>query len=82
MTASGNPKLAAQNIAKAYELRDRVSDRENYYITFNYHRQVPRNLELARQTLESWAQKYPRELMPHGFLSGMTSPGWVTTRKR
>lgn len=71
----GAPELAAQSIAKAYELRDRVSDWENYFITFNYYRQVPRNLELARQTLESWVQKYPGELMPHGFLSGLTSPG-------
>ena len=52
----GEPELAAQSIAKAYELRDRVSDRENFFITFNYYRQVPRNLELARQTLESWAK--------------------------
>jgi serine/threonine protein kinase len=51
-------ETAAQNVAKAYELRDRVSDWENYFITFNYHRQVTGNLELARQTLESWAQKY------------------------
>ena len=50
-----------------------VSDWENYFITFNYHRQVTRNLELARQTLESWAQKYPRDLEPHGLLSGFTS---------
>ena len=71
----GETELAAQNIAKAYELRDRVSDRENYFITFNYHRQVTRNLELARQTLESWTQKYPRDRLPHGFLSGFTSLG-------
>ena len=71
----GESELAAQNIAKAYELRDRVSDRENYFITFNYHRQVTRNLELARQTLESWTQKYPRDRLPHGFLSGFTSSG-------
>jgi tetratricopeptide (TPR) repeat protein len=25
--------------------------------------------------LESWAQRYPREVQPHGFLSGFTSPG-------
>jgi serine/threonine protein kinase/tetratricopeptide (TPR) repeat protein len=71
----GEPGLAAQSVAKAYELRDRVSDRENFFITFNYYRQVPRNLELARQTLESWVRKYPAELHPHGFLSGLTSPG-------
>jgi tetratricopeptide (TPR) repeat protein len=71
----GETELGAQSIARAYELRGRVSDWENYFITFSYHRQVTRNLELARQTLESWAQKYPADLYPHGFLSGFTSPG-------
>ena len=67
------PETAAQNVAKAYELRDRVSDWESYYITFLYHRQVTGNLELARQTLESWAQKYPSNIEPHGLLSAFTS---------
>jgi tRNA A-37 threonylcarbamoyl transferase component Bud32/tetratricopeptide (TPR) repeat protein len=71
----GETELAAKNVAKAYELRGGVSDLENYYITFTYHRQLTRNLELCRQTLESWARKYPRDLHPHGFLSGFTSPG-------
>jgi eukaryotic-like serine/threonine-protein kinase len=71
----GESELGAQNIAKAYELRNRVSDRENYFITFNYHRQVTRNLELARQTLKSWAQRYPRSLEPHGFLAAFTTQG-------
>jgi serine/threonine protein kinase/tetratricopeptide (TPR) repeat protein len=66
-------ETAAQNVAKAYELRDRVSDWENYCITFFYHRQVTGNLELARQTLESWAQKYPSNVEPHGLLSAFTS---------
>jgi serine/threonine protein kinase/tetratricopeptide (TPR) repeat protein len=71
----GETERAAQNIAKAYELRNRVSDPENYSITFNYHREVTRNLELARQTLESWTQAYPRDLVPHGFLAAFTSQG-------
>ena len=71
----GETELGAQSIAKAYELRSRVSDRENYFITFGYHRQVTRNLEMARQTLESWTHKYPSDFYPHGFLSGFTSPG-------
>jgi len=71
----GEPGTGVENIAKAYQLRNGVSDRENYLITFSYHRQVTRNLELARQTLESWAQKYPGDLTPHGYLSGFTSPG-------
>ena len=75
MTGSGSRELGAQSIARAYELRDRVSDRENFFITFNYYRQAPRNLELARQTLESWIHKYPGDSIPHGFLTGFTSTG-------
>ena len=51
------------------------SDQENYFITFNYHREVTRNLEQARQTLESWVQAYPRDLEPHGFLAAFTTQG-------
>jgi eukaryotic-like serine/threonine-protein kinase len=71
----GETELGAQNIARAYELRNRVSDQENYFITFNYHREVTRNLELARQTLESWAQTYPLDMLPHGFLAAVTTQG-------
>jgi serine/threonine protein kinase len=71
----GETELAAEHVTNAYELRDGVSDRENYCITFTYHRQLTRNLELCRQTLESWTRKYPTDLLPHGFLSGFTSSG-------
>ena len=71
----GEPETGVQNIARAYALRGRVSDRENYLITFSYHRQVDRNLEETRQTLESWAQKYPEDRLPHSYLSGFTSTG-------
>jgi tetratricopeptide (TPR) repeat protein len=71
----GESELGAQNSSKAYELRGRVSDRENFFITYNYYRQVQRNLEMTRQTAESWARKYPDDYMPHSFLSGFTSMG-------
>jgi serine/threonine protein kinase len=71
----GETELGDQNIVRAYELRNRVSDQENYFITFNYDREVTRNLELARQTLESWAQAYPRDMVPRGFLAAFTTQG-------
>ncbi len=73
--AMGEADLGAENISKAFELRNSVSDSENLFITFNYYRQAPRNLELARQTLESWIQKYPSDFVPRGFLSAFTSAG-------
>ncbi len=71
----GETQLAAQSIAEAYALRNRVSDREYYFITFFYHRLVTRNLELCRQTLESWTRKYPMDLNAHGLLSAFTAVG-------
>jgi eukaryotic-like serine/threonine-protein kinase len=71
----GESELGAQNSSKAYALRDHVSDRENFFITYNYYRQVQRNLEMTRQTAESWARQYPADDMPHSFLSGFTSMG-------
>jgi eukaryotic-like serine/threonine-protein kinase len=52
------------NTRKAYELRNRVSDREKLYITSRYEQNVTGNLESARQTLELWAQTYPRDEIP------------------
>ena len=41
-----------------------------YVIDFNYHREILGNLEKARQTCDLWIQSYPRDVMPHSFLSG------------
>jgi tetratricopeptide (TPR) repeat protein len=49
--------------------------RENFFITYNYRREVLRNLELARQTCEAWMRSYPDDQFPHSFLSGFTSHG-------
>jgi serine/threonine protein kinase len=56
----GEPALSAESTAKAWQLRDRVSDREKFFIDFTYDRQVTGNLEEAYQTLELWLQTYPR----------------------
>lgn len=63
--------LSAQSARKAWELRNRASDRERFFITLNYETLVTGNLEQARQTAEAWAQTYPRDARPHFALSGM-----------
>ncbi len=70
-------ELSRESAAKAYELRTRASEREQFFITANYHRQFTGNLEKTRQTLESWANTYSREITPHGLMSGFVcqSPG-------
>src|SRR6185369_4127676 len=68
---SGESVLSAESTTKAWQLRDRVSAREQFFIDFTYYRQVTGNLEKAYQTLESWLQTYPRgnnDVNPLGLL--------------
>jgi DNA-binding winged helix-turn-helix (wHTH) protein/tetratricopeptide (TPR) repeat protein len=67
---SGQSELARESASKAYELRDRVSDRERFLVALAYDRIVTGNLERARQTAELWTEVYPRDAIPHGLLSG------------
>jgi tetratricopeptide (TPR) repeat protein/tRNA A-37 threonylcarbamoyl transferase component Bud32 len=71
---TGESDLAAENIRKAYELRDRVSDKEKFFITAYYDGRATGNQEKAQQTCDQWAQVYPREWTPHTFLSGFIYP--------
>jgi len=70
----GESALAARNTSKAYELRERASDEEKFFIAAYYDGRVTGNLEKAEQTCELWAQTYPREILPHAFLSGFIYP--------
>ncbi|HEY0702530.1 MAG TPA: serine/threonine-protein kinase [Candidatus Acidoferrales bacterium] len=49
---------------KAYELRDRVSERERLYIEAHYANDVTGDLEKSTQIYEAWAQSYPRDDVP------------------
>jgi predicted Zn-dependent protease len=54
-------------------LRDRASDQERFYIDFSYYRLVAGDLEKAVETCRLWAQTYPRDAIPHGFLGSSAS---------
>jgi len=69
----GETRLAAENVRKAYELRERVSEREKFYIESHYHDYVTRDLEKARQTYELWAQTYPRDRVAPNNLGAIYS---------
>jgi serine/threonine protein kinase/tetratricopeptide (TPR) repeat protein len=55
------PGLSAQAARKAYELRDRVSEVEKFYIESHYYEMATGDLDKARQTFKLLAQNYPRE---------------------
>jgi tetratricopeptide (TPR) repeat protein len=71
----GQTDLGAEEVRIAYGLRDRVSDRERRYILMLYDRQVTGNLQKELQTLESWAQTYPRDSTAKGVLGGWVAMG-------
>jgi tetratricopeptide (TPR) repeat protein/predicted Ser/Thr protein kinase len=66
---SWEPVLSAESMTKAYALRNRASERERLFIILNYHGQVTGNIEQSREAAEVWAQTYPRDPQPVGFLS-------------
>jgi len=65
----GKPTLAAENIRKAYDLREKVSERERLYIETHYHESVTGDLERAVQVFEVWQQTYPRDETPYNNLA-------------
>ncbi|HXB00755.1 MAG TPA: winged helix-turn-helix domain-containing protein [Steroidobacteraceae bacterium] len=61
------PSQALRLATRAYELRDRVSERERLVITTRYLR-LTGQLEKLTQALDMWISEYPRDAGPHGSL--------------
>jgi serine/threonine protein kinase/tetratricopeptide (TPR) repeat protein len=57
----GEATVAAENMKKAFELRDRVSEREKYHIEAGYYDIVLGDSERALQVFDLWARTYPRD---------------------
>jgi len=70
----GENKIASDYNRKAYELRDRTSEAEKYFITARFDKGVTGNMEKAEQTCKLWIQAYPRSDMPQTTLSGAIYP--------
>ena len=71
----GQTDLAMEPTLKAFKLRDRVSERERFFILFLYDRQVTGNLQKELETIESWVQTYPRDFTAWGVLGGWGTRG-------
>ena len=69
----GQASVAAEYAKKAYELRDRVSDREKYRISAFYYQYVTGEMEKATEAYELWAKTYPRDQVPHTNLGTIYS---------
>jgi eukaryotic-like serine/threonine-protein kinase len=65
----GQADLSRQNFQKAFELRERASEREKFYITDKYYGGTTGQLQQAIQGLELYAQTYPSDQTPRVNLS-------------
>ncbi len=63
----GQPSLALEYATKAYQLRDRVTEREKLRISAVYFRATG-ELDKETQTYELWRANYPRNAVPHANL--------------
>jgi tetratricopeptide (TPR) repeat protein len=62
-------ELAKEYVQKAYDLRDRVSERERLYITEKYYNYITGEIDKAIEVLNTWAKLYPNDFIPHNNLS-------------
>jgi eukaryotic-like serine/threonine-protein kinase len=60
----GEHSLGTEYTKKAYNLRERASERERFYIDSHYHENVTGDQDQANQVYELWAQTYPRDSIP------------------
>jgi eukaryotic-like serine/threonine-protein kinase len=54
-----------QALRKAYELRDRASEREKLYIQAHYYDEVTWDAEKTLSVYADWRQTYPRDTLPY-----------------
>jgi serine/threonine protein kinase/Tfp pilus assembly protein PilF len=67
----GQDGRATEKARKAYELRERVSERERFSIESIYYQLVTGEEDKAAQIYELWQQTYPRDFVPYVNLGGI-----------
>jgi eukaryotic-like serine/threonine-protein kinase len=63
----GEQQLAAENLKKAFALREHITEGEKYYIEAQYHRIVTGDIEQVVRVCELWANSQPYA-PPRGYL--------------
>ena len=61
----GETERAITYLTKAFELREHASERDRLHIASSYYLFVTGQQEKAAQTLQFWAQSYPRDWLPY-----------------
>jgi DNA-binding winged helix-turn-helix (wHTH) protein/tetratricopeptide (TPR) repeat protein len=56
--------LSVEYTQRAFDRRERASERENLYISSHYYENVTHDLDRAIQIYELWKSTYPRDVVP------------------
>jgi eukaryotic-like serine/threonine-protein kinase len=73
-TTIGEASVGAGYTRKAYELRERTTEAEKYFIEATYYKEVAGDILKAEQTCKLWMQAYPRAELPLMYLAGAVYP--------
>jgi serine/threonine protein kinase/tetratricopeptide (TPR) repeat protein len=65
----GDSRGAVAYIQRAFDLRDRASEREKFYISSHYYDTGRRQLEKGVEIYEQWKETYPRDTVPRDNLA-------------
>jgi len=71
-TVHGNLGAAERSneyTTRAFERRDRVSEREKFYIAVRYYSSVTGEIFKEKETLDQWTRVYPRDSTPYNYLA-------------
>lgn len=63
-TNLGEPSLNRQYYKRAFDLRDRTTDRERLYIITHYYASATGEINRAIEDYELWRTLYPRDMVP------------------
>src|SRR4029453_14911544 len=69
----GERAKSREHAAKAYALKDRVSEPERLYITARYYQTVEDAVQKTIDTYVIWTQTYPKDFVPHSNVAGLYS---------
>jgi len=64
-----NAQEARQDLQKAFDLKDRTSELERFYISSHYYDTVTLDADASIRTYQEWIQTYPRDSTPQDDLA-------------
>ena len=77
----GETTLAIETLKRSYDLRERASGREKFFISTFFYSVATEELDKANQELQLWIEEYPRDQnYPHLILGNHCRPNWTGNR--